>query len=148
VSTRDEIDAIVERARADDEDGDTTDGSDASTMAGDADDALIEDARDLKTRLSDLGAKLREPPGTKGIIAETDLLNEIAYVQGSLSSSWDRPTPAQEAYLRRAEARLRELVAEVNRVFEEDVAGFRERARTADLLEGLKPGEPLRVPAR
>jgi hypothetical protein len=65
---------------------------------------------------------------------------------GALSSTWDAPTPAQEAYLQAAEAQLEEALMELNRVFAVDVAGFRQQVEEAG-FEFLEPKESLEVPS-
>ncbi len=71
----------------------------------------------------------------------------IGYVGGSLGSSWDAPTPAQLTYLQQAESMLRTALAELNRVFDTDVAAFRGQVEGAG-ISFLEPAEPLEMPMR
>jgi hypothetical protein len=57
-----------------------------------------------------------------------------------MQSSWDAPTPAQLAYLERAEAQLRTVLADFNKLFAEDVAKYREEVRAKNVtLFGEEP---------
>jgi photosystem II stability/assembly factor-like uncharacterized protein len=104
-------------------------------------------ARNLKKALDDLEALFWDPPGsTKGIVRSDKPQRRIGYAMGALSSTWDAPTPAQEAYLQAAEAQLEEALMELNRVFAEDVAGFRQQVEEAG-FEFLEPKESLEVPS-
>jgi alkanesulfonate monooxygenase SsuD/methylene tetrahydromethanopterin reductase-like flavin-dependent oxidoreductase (luciferase family) len=70
----------------------------------------------------------------------------------ALGSSWDAPTEAQRIYLEQAEARLAEVLEEVNQVFAEDVPAFRQQVGQARLelfpeeeplmLDWVRSGEP------
>ncbi len=89
-----------------------------------------------------------EAPGTtKGIVRFDSPLRRIGYVGGSLSSSWDAPTPAQLTYLGQAESMLEAALAELNRVFGEDVAAFRGQVEGAG-ISFLEPAERLEMPRR
>ena len=59
----------------------------------------------------------------------------------SIGSSWDAPTPAQLAYLDRAEKQTRDALEDLNRLFTGDVAAFRAKVRELDvqLLPDLPP---------
>lgn len=78
-------------------------------------------------------------------MAETDALNPVQYVSRSLGSSWDAPTAAQREYLDQAESLVRQVVADFNRVYEQDVARFRRQLEATD-LELLEPKEALTLP--
>jgi hypothetical protein len=64
-----------------------------------------------------------------------------------MGSSWDAPTQAQEIRLQQAEALLQDALAEMNRVFAEDVANFRSQVQSADIAF-LEAQEPLTMPRR
>ncbi|HJQ35947.1 MAG TPA: hypothetical protein VKB93_02300 [Thermoanaerobaculia bacterium] len=110
--TRADIDAVAAKLKKDDDSADP--------------DPLIKQGGDLKKKLDAMEKRLWSPPKTKGIVAETDALSKIQYPLQSLQSSWDAPTPAQLAYLTYAEGVLREVLADYNKLYSEDVARFRE----------------------
>ncbi len=104
--------------------------------------------RELKEKLDELEKMFWTPPGTtKGIQRVNNTFRRIGYVGGSLGSSWDAPTPAQLTYLQQAESLLEEALAELNRVFGEDVAAFRGEVEAAG-ISFLEPAEPLQMPTR
>jgi hypothetical protein len=84
--------------------------------------------------------RLWVPPKTKGIVADTDVFNKINYPLFAMQSSWDAPTPAQLAYLERAEKLLQNVLADYNKLFAEDVAKYREEVRKSNVtLFGEEP---------
>jgi len=108
-------------------------------------DPLVKSGGELKKLLDAMEKRLWLPPKTKGIVADTDVLSKIQYPMQSLQSSWDAPTPAQLAYLERAEAQLRVVLADFNKLFAEEVAKYREEVRAKNVV--LLPEEaPLSVP--
>ncbi len=142
-ATRDDIDGVVEKAK----DSDETAASSSGTAGDGANDELIREARELEKKLGELERKLWVPPDTKGIVADLSVFPRVGYVSGSLGSSWDAPTPAQQAYLRAVESQLAAVLAEFSQLFEADVTAFRERVEAAG-IEFLKPKPPLSMPER
>jgi hypothetical protein len=140
--TRDEIDKVLGMLEeADDE------ASPAAEGQGDEPDVRA-DAAALKKTLTDLEERLWTPPGTtKGIARDTSVYSRVRNAYSSMNSSWDPPTEGQLIYLRQAEDRLRDVFDDVNRVFADDVAGFRARVEEAGIAF-LEPKEPLAVPGR
>jgi hypothetical protein len=107
-------------------------------------DPLEKTGNALKEKLDAVGKRLRIPPQTPGIVADTDVWSKIGYPIYAMQSSWDAPTEAQLQYLARAEAALRTVLADVNKVFAEDVAKYREQVRAGNLV--LLPEEkPLEI---
>jgi photosystem II stability/assembly factor-like uncharacterized protein len=96
-------------------------------------DPLVKTGSALKKRLDEMEKRLWVPPQTKGIIAETDVLGKLQYPMQAMQSSWDAPTPAQLVYLDRAEALLRSVLADFNKLFAEDVAKYREEVRARNV---------------
>jgi photosystem II stability/assembly factor-like uncharacterized protein len=92
-------------------------------------DALVKSGKDLEDKLSKMERRLWVPPKTKGIPADTDVLSKLSYPMSALESSWDAPTVAQLAYLARAEALLNGVLADLNKLFDEDVANYREEVK-------------------
>jgi photosystem II stability/assembly factor-like uncharacterized protein len=90
-------------------------------------------ARELKTKIETAEKKLYTAPGTKGIIDESGVaFEQVDSARRSIETSWDRPNAAQLAALDQAEATLQTALADVNRLWAEDVANFRK------LVEGAK----------
>ncbi len=134
--TRSEIDAVLELLQ--------DEGAGGETSAGE----LRRAARALQGSLEELEARLWDPPGsTKGIVRSDKPYRRIDYVIDSLGSSWDGPTPAQQAYLEAAEAQTEEVLLDLNRIFAEEVSGFRSQVEAVG-LSFLEPLEPLELPAR
>jgi photosystem II stability/assembly factor-like uncharacterized protein len=98
---------------------------------------LLASTRKLTRELDRLEGRLRQPENPKGLLPETDVDSKLNYVRGSLSSSWDAPTPAQLAYLEEAEEALRTVLGDLNRFFADEVAPFRAKVREAGI--GLLP---------
>jgi photosystem II stability/assembly factor-like uncharacterized protein len=146
--TRTEVDDVLQMARSDEPETTTATNGQGSNGDDNGNEELMTAGRSLNRTLTQLEERFWVPPGTtKGIVADTTVFSKIRYVYGSLNSSWDAPTGAQQTYLAQAEAELQEVVAEINRVFGEDVAAFRGQVEAAN-LEFLKPKEELQVPSR
>jgi photosystem II stability/assembly factor-like uncharacterized protein len=129
--TRADIDAVSAKLRKDDPKAEP--------------DPLVKTGNQVKEKLDAVEKRLRIPPKTPGIVADTDVWSKIGYPIYAMQSSWDAPTAAQLQYLSRGEAALRTVLADVNKVFAEDVAKYREQVRTANLV--LLPEEkPIEIP--
>ncbi|HEX8407401.1 MAG TPA: hypothetical protein VF883_00935 [Thermoanaerobaculia bacterium] len=126
--TRADIDSVSSKLKKDDDATDKTP------------DPVVKSGAALKRRLDEIEKRLWVPPKTKGIIADRDVMNKIGYPLYSLQSSWDAPTPAQLTYLDRAEALLREVIADFNKLFAEDVARYRAEVRAKNVV--LFPEDP------
>ncbi|HKV11400.1 MAG TPA: hypothetical protein VJ725_24870, partial [Thermoanaerobaculia bacterium] len=126
VKTRQDLDTLTAQLRKQDEDAKKAGSTEANKD-------LLADARKLQKKLNDLEGRLRQPENPKGLVAETDVLSKINYAQRSISSSWDAPTPAQLAYLGEAEQDLRKALADLNRLYAEDVPAFRAKVKDSDL---------------
>ena len=112
----------------------------------DAHKELAKEGKRLKKELEKLEARLWEGPDTKGILPPDDAMSQIQNARRFLGSSWDRPTPAQTAYLAEAEATLQAVLAEVNKFFAEDLPAFRKQLQDSD-LRLLQELPPLEIPA-
>jgi photosystem II stability/assembly factor-like uncharacterized protein len=112
-------------------------------------DELMRAGRSLNETLTDLEKKFWSPPGSGGQrVPRTDNVSRLlGRAAGSMTSSWDAPTQAQEIGLQQAEAMLQEMLSEMNRVFAEDVANFRSQVQSADIAF-LEAKEPLTMPQR
>ncbi|HYC92925.1 MAG TPA: hypothetical protein VEO54_27215 [Thermoanaerobaculia bacterium] len=119
--TRADIDSVSSKLKKPDDAADKTP------------DPLVKSGTALKRRLDEMEKRLWVPPKTKGIPAETDVLGKIQYPLQAMQSSWDAPTPAQLAYLERAEAQLRTVLADFNKLFAEDVAKYRQEVQAKNV---------------
>lgn len=86
---------------------------------------LAKSGAELKKKLDTMERRLWVPPTTKGYIAEKDAMAKIGYPFYAMSSSWDAPTEAHLTYLQRGEEFLREVLADFNKLYAEDVAKYR-----------------------
>lgn len=126
--TRTDIDAVLARLKPV--------GAPADAKEDPARADLRKSAAALNLRLDAVEKLLWIPPKTKGIVEDLTVNSKIDYADGALSSTWDKPTSSQLAYLARAEKALQAAEAEVAKLYTEDVAKFREAVRAAkvDLL--------------
>jgi hypothetical protein len=139
--TRTDLDAALAKFKAR-EDADKKDGSETKEKGPSAE--LSKSARELRRKLDELERRLWVPEGSKGLLPRVGLESQIDEVARSIGSSWDAPNPAQLANLDRAETQTREVLADINRLFAEDVAAFRAKVRELS-LELLPEEKPLAV---
>ncbi len=134
--TRSDIDTALAKVRAREEKEKKDAGETPEPSA-----ALAKSARELKARLDEMERRLWKPEGSKGEQPDRDAESRADYAMRSLGSSWDAPTPAQLAYLEQAEKQTRDTLADLNRLFAEDVAAFRAKVKELDvqLLPELPP---------
>jgi len=109
---------------------------------GEPNKALTKSARDLQKKLSDLEKRLWVPPTVKGITDDRTALTRTEYAGEVLNSSWDRPNANQLASLDAAEAAAKSVLADVNKLFAEDVAAFRKQVADAK-IDLLAPQPPI-----
>ena len=91
----------------------------------------------LKEKLTAMERRLWSPYDAVGLLPETDLLSHISYARGYLTDTWEPPSPTHLEYLRQAEKEAADLMAEVNRLFDTEVADFRRQVEAAGM--GLLP---------
>jgi photosystem II stability/assembly factor-like uncharacterized protein len=101
---------------------------------------LADAADKLKKGLETLEKRLWARPDAKGLPAPDDVLSQINYVSGAITSQWEPPTPTQLNYLRQAGEKLDALLADFNRFYAADVAAFRKQVLDAKI--GLLAEEP------
>jgi photosystem II stability/assembly factor-like uncharacterized protein len=103
---------------------------------------LVKASDDLKRRLTTVREVLVGPEGRQGL-TETEgvVVPAVSRAYGSLVSSWDAPTEAQQITWRRVEKQLTDALAQVNRVLTEDVAAYRQKVGAVLLDWG--PTDPL-----
>ncbi len=109
----------------------------------DPDKDLKKAAKDLQKRLGEVERKLWVPPATKGIVEDRTAQNRMGLMRRFVGSSWTAPTGTAKAHLDNAEAEVREVLAEVNKLYAEDVPAFRQKVAAAqiDLLGAQGPIE-------
>ncbi len=134
-STRKDIDAVEARVREANADRLQRHEVKASELP------LVKDGETLKEGLAKIEKALWQSPDTVGIVADEDVLSRIYYVQGYLSSSWDRPNPTHLEYLRQARVTLGKSIEQLNRFYSEDVAAYRKKVEESGpkLLPALAP---------
>jgi hypothetical protein len=158
--TQKDVETVLAKARKADEaaqeaeegegpEGGTPDAAAGEAAAGEGENAgphhdLLKAGRKLARGLRELETSLWEPPDVKGIPQDTTPWQSVSYIQRSLGSSYDAPTPSQQAYLAVAETKTTEALEAFNRFFAEEVTAFRDRVRTSD-LELLPEQEPVEV---
>jgi hypothetical protein len=100
-------------------------------------------ARDLQKRLDEVERKLYVPPGTKGIVEDRTAQNRMEYMRRYLGSSFTTPTGTVKGHMETAETTVREVLAEVNKLYTEEVPAFRQKVTAAqiDLLGAQGPIE-------
>jgi hypothetical protein len=153
--TRKDVDVVLARVRQvlKDANGDGEPDQDAAGGGADAEDGPADPHKQLQRAgqrlnrtLTELEEALWVPPDTKGIPYEEDKPWNIAgRAVFSMTSSNDAPTAAQLVFLRLAEVAVGEALAEINRVFDENVAEFRRMVADSD-IQLLPEAEPLRMP--
>ncbi|MEM9596622.1 MAG: hypothetical protein AAGD06_20305 [Acidobacteriota bacterium] len=142
-TARSDVQTILAKLAEDDD----AEGADAGDGEGDAETkTLPQRGRELVQALDAMERRLWSPPSTKGIIADTHVYALIRRARRMLGSEWGTPTPTQSLYLERARAAVADLLPEVNRLFAEDVATFREEVRERPPML-LEEASPLALPS-
>jgi photosystem II stability/assembly factor-like uncharacterized protein len=141
-ATRNEIDAVLGMVTTAAEEGAEEEGARGANRR------LMRAGREVKESLDEVEKLFWDPPGGGQRDSRRDTpYRTIGSVMRSLGSTWDAPTPAQEAYMDASEDMLQDALVEFNRVFAEDVVAFRGQVEEAGLTF-LEAKEPLEVPAR
>ncbi|HSU82666.1 MAG TPA: hypothetical protein VLR69_09625 [Thermoanaerobaculia bacterium] len=122
--TKADIDAVVARVQAQKKDQ-TPPAKDAKP------DPLAESANKLKGELDKLELRVWTPYDAVGIQPGTDAASKAFYAFYYTLSSMAPPSPTHLEYLRQAEKATNDVLADVNRLFETDVAAFRKQADAA-----------------
>jgi photosystem II stability/assembly factor-like uncharacterized protein len=112
--------------------------------ADDPDRPLNKAARDLQKKLGEVEKRLWVTPDTKGLTLDETVSNKVDEANRALDSTWDRPSPTAEAYLDRAETETKAVLADVNKLFAQDVPAFRQKVADAK-IDLLAPQEPIAV---
>jgi photosystem II stability/assembly factor-like uncharacterized protein len=110
--------------------------------ADDPDKALNKAARDLQKKLGEVEKKLWVTPDTKGLVLDETVSSKVDNANRAVDSTWDRPSPTAEAYLEQAERETQAILADLNKLFAQDVPAFRQKVTDAK-IDLLAPQEPI-----
>jgi photosystem II stability/assembly factor-like uncharacterized protein len=94
---------------------------------------LLEASQKLLDKLKILEQRFWHAPTEEGELPDTDAQSKVGRALQSLQSSWDAPTPAQQAYLEIARQTTKDAVDALNRFAAEDVAAFRKKVAESEL---------------
>jgi len=112
--------------------------------ADDPDKALSKAARDLQKKLTEVEKRLWVSPDTKGLVLDETVSSKVDDANRALDSTWDRPNPTAELYLGQAETETQAVLADLNKLFAQDVPAFRQKVADAK-IDLLAPQEPIAV---
>jgi photosystem II stability/assembly factor-like uncharacterized protein len=124
-----DLDTLLARTKPQEKEGESPEAK----AKHDAHKELGKEAGKLKQAIEKLQGRLWPGDEVRGIPPVDDALSQIQTAQWLLSSTFDRPTAAQTAYLAEAETTLKAAVAEVNKFLAEDLAAFRKKLQESDL---------------
>jgi hypothetical protein len=132
-ATRKDVNLAVARLDAQDKERERNGGPKGGDEAGKA---LRQSARDLQKKLSAAERRLYISPDTKGLVSdETTALSKVENARRVIGSTWETPNATANAYLEEADGTVREVLAEVNKLYAEDVPAF--QRKLADAKIGL-----------
>ncbi len=94
---------------------------------------LEKSARELRTKLEAVERKLWKSDEVVGRPKGDDLTSDLGEVLGSLGSSWDAPNATQLRALEEVEEKAAPILAEVEALFQKEVAEFRATVPARDL---------------
>jgi photosystem II stability/assembly factor-like uncharacterized protein len=137
-AARKDVDVALQKLQPKDKKASAEEGKD------DPNKALKDAARDLQKKLGQIEKRLWVGADVKGIVDDRSLTRRIDDAGRPLLSTWEAPSPTAQAYLEQAEALARKTLADVNRLFAEDVAAFRQKLEAAK-IELLREQEPITI---
>ena len=118
-TTRKDVEAVLAKLDAQDKE------RMQSGQAGDSPNkSLRQSARDLQRKLSEVERRLYVPPTTKGIVEDETASAHLQRVGRALGSTWSAPSETTKIYMEHAERAVREVLADFNKLYAEDVAAF------------------------
>jgi photosystem II stability/assembly factor-like uncharacterized protein len=133
-AARKDVDLVLQKLQPKDK------KKDASADKEDPNKALKDAARDLQKKLTALDRRLWIGPDVKGIVEDRTVLSRIDAGSFPVLSSWNAPSATAKVAVEQAEAAARSVLADVNKLFAEDVAAFREKVAAAKI--GLLADQP------
>jgi hypothetical protein len=128
-STRKDVEAVLAKLDAQDARDKERMQSSPDAKPGDSPNAspnkaLRQSARDLQKKLSDVERRLYVPPTTKGIVEDETAAAHIERAGRALGATWSAPSETAKSYVEMAERTTREVLADFNKLYAEDVAAF------------------------
>jgi hypothetical protein len=136
-AARKDVDLVLQKLQPKDK---KKDASESTGGKEDPNKALKDAARDLQKKLTDLERRLWVAPDVKGIVDDQSLLARIDAGTFPVLSGWSAPSATAKVSLEQAEAAAKKTLADVNKLFAEDVAAFREKVAAAKI--GLLADQP------
>jgi photosystem II stability/assembly factor-like uncharacterized protein len=94
----------------------------------DAEKVLRQSARDLQKKLTTVERRLYVSPDVKGLVEDdTTALSQVENIRRALGSAWETPSSTTTAYLDDADRTVKAALAEVNKLYAEDVPAFQKK---------------------
>jgi hypothetical protein len=144
-ATRKDVNQVLARLDAREKEQRERNGGEARGREDAGDKALRQAARDLERRLSTVERRLYVPPDTKGLVEDdTTALSRVESTRRALGSSWETPSATAKAYLDETDATVRAALADVNKLYAEDIPAFQKKVADARLELVAAPG-PINV---
>jgi photosystem II stability/assembly factor-like uncharacterized protein len=141
-ATRRDVNQALARLAARDKERDR-DGVDRKP--DDAEKALRQSARDLQKRLTDVERRLYVSPDIKGLVEdETTALSQVENARRVIGSTWETPNATATAYLDETDRTVRAALADVNKLYAEDVPAFQRKLADAKIELLAVPG-PIEI---
>ena len=133
--TRADVETVTKLARAAQEKAKQAAEDEGSAMeeASTPHKDLLESAKKLRQAVEAAEKTLWVPPRTKGIVYDRTPWSQIGYALRALQSSSAAPSAGQLAHLEAAERSLAAVEPEIDRLYAEDVARFRDEVRASGL---------------
>jgi len=129
IETRADIDMIIKKAQAEQK----AQKEAAGEGGQDPYVQIVKTGGELNNSLAVLEGRLRTPPDVKGIVAQEDAMADVGTVLMRLTSSWDAPSSADEAYLRQTRHTIDEILTDLSALYEGEISEFRNLTRSAGI---------------
>ena len=140
-ATRKDVNLALARLDAQDKERERNGGPKGGDDAGKA---LRQSARDLQKKLSAVERRLYVSPDVKGLVEdETTALSKVENARRVIGNSWEAPGATANAYLDETDRTVREVLADFNKLYAEDVPAFQRKLADAKigLLSDQRPIE-------
>jgi hypothetical protein len=128
-ATRKEVNAAVAKLEARDRERERAGGAKGPDDAGKA---LRQSARDLQKKISAVERRLLVSSEQKGLIEDpSTVVSQVENARRSVGASWETPNASARAYIDQAEAAARPVLADINKLYAEDVPAFQKKLADA-----------------
>jgi hypothetical protein len=128
-ATRKEVNAAVAKLEARDKERERAGGAKGPDDAGKA---LRQSARDLQKKISAVERRLLVSSEQKGLIEDpSTVVSQVENARRAVGTSWETPNASARAYIDQAEAAARPVLADVNKLYAEDVPAFQKKLADA-----------------